>query len=287
MENEQPPLLSLVILCYRSERHINGIVQNTIDILDKANIRHELILVGNYIKGSNDRTPQIVQEIAEHHPSIKYVAKPKEGWMGWDARCGLDLAIGDYIGITDGDGQFPIWDVVPVYQKLVEEDLDIVKTFRITRGDSIRRKVISFCYNTVFNLLFPGLNSRDINSKPKIFTRNAYDKMDLKSNDWFLDAEIMIQVNRYKLKLGEVPTKFIGLSGRRSFIRLNAIFEFIKNLIVYRIHEFNYHQPKESHDDLRDRSLREYRKETAASTAEKKVDVEDSVSPEHTSSVRE
>jgi glycosyltransferase involved in cell wall biosynthesis len=158
--------------------------------------------------------------------------------MGWDMRSGLALTDGEYIAVIDGDGQMPVGDLVRVYQKIRDEDFDLVKTYRIKRGDTAWRKIISFFYNLFFHLLFPGLKARDINSKPKIFTRWAFEKFNLKSDDWFIDAEIMIQARRHKLKIGELPTVFLGLSGRRSFVKIKAIFEFIRNLIVYRIIEF-------------------------------------------------
>ena len=77
-----------------------------------------------------------------------------------------------------------------------------------------------------------------MNSKPKILTREAYARMDLTSDDWFIDAEIMIQARRLGLKVGEVPTGFLGLTGRRSFISMSAIFEFLANLARYRLREW-------------------------------------------------
>jgi len=164
-------------------------------------------------------------------------------------KSGLAMAAGKHIAIIDGDGQMPIDDLIRVYQKIRAESFDLVKTHRIERGDSAWRKTISFFYNLFFHILFPGLKARDINSKPKIFTRQAFEKFNLRSDDWFIDAEIMIQARRYKLKIGELPTVFLGLSGRRSFIKIGAIFEFIKNLIVYRLAEFtnNGKMPKERH----------------------------------------
>ena len=87
-------------------------------------------------------------------------------------------------------------------------------------------------------ILFPGIVSHDINGKPKIFTRNAYDKLKLVSDDWFIDAEIMIKARRYHFKIGEVETKFHKNSERPSFISLKANIEFLKNIVVWRIKEF-------------------------------------------------
>ena len=90
----------------------------------------------------------------------------------------------------------------------------------------------------MFKILFPSVNAWDINSKPKIMTRNIYQKMDLKSNGWFIDAEIMIQASRFKARIGEIDTVFHNNSSRASFVKPLAILEFLGNLICYRIKEF-------------------------------------------------
>ena len=86
--------------------------------------------------------------------------------------------------------------------------------------------------------LFPGLKSRDVYSKPKIFTTAALEKLNLISDDWFIEAEMMIQARRLNFKIEEIPAVFRQLEGRKSFIGLAAILEFIKNLIIFRIREF-------------------------------------------------
>ena len=104
--------------------------------------------------------------------------------MGWDMRSGLESADGNFIAVIDGDGQMPAKDIIRVYKKIKEEDLDFVKTFREERFDNFWRKTISFNYNLIFKILFPGLAAKDVNSKPKIFTRHFFDRLDLVSDDW-------------------------------------------------------------------------------------------------------
>ena len=231
--------LSIIILCYRAGESARDFVQKTLQALEASNIKnYELVLVGNYLKDLQDVTPQVVADIAANDLRIRYIAKIKEGMMGWDMRSGLGVARGRYLAVIDGDGQMPIDDIAKVYKKIKNENLDLVKTFRIQRGDSMWRKCISFIYNYVFHILFPGLHSKDINAKPKIFTREAFEKFHLTYDDWFIDAEIMIRARRLHSRIGEIPTVFIGLTGRRSFVRIGTIFEFLWNLIQYRINEF-------------------------------------------------
>ena len=194
--------------------------------------------MANYVTGSNDRTPDIAKDIASQDPRIKALTREKEGMMGWDMKSGFAMATGEVIAVTDGDGQFPLSDVAKIYTKLITENLDMAKTYRIKRGDGLYRRILSAVYNFIFSIFFPGLSCHDANSKPKIFKADVLRKMELFSDDWFIDAEIMIQARRLNLKFGEISTQFTKLDSRTSFVKPGAIIEFIINIIRFRIMEF-------------------------------------------------
>ena len=88
-------------------------------------------------------------------------------------------------------------------------------------------------YNAIFSLLF-GFKVRDINSKPKIIRRDKYELLQLESDDWFADAEIVIRARELGLKIGETPVHFSVNDNRASFVKPKAIFEFSSNLLRYR-----------------------------------------------------
>ncbi|SVA88289.1 uncharacterized protein METZ01_LOCUS141143, partial [marine metagenome] len=190
--NYPTPNLSVVVLAYRSGKNIIDFVDSLIHLLDREEPEWELILVANHFSGDDDQTPEIAKQLAESHIRIKTVTKIKKGMMGWDMKSGLEATTGKNIAVIDGDGQMPCEDVIRVYRKLVSERLELTKTYRVNREDGLYRKIISIVYNMIFKILFPGLVSRDINSKPKIMTREVYSQMSLHSNGWFVDAEIMI-----------------------------------------------------------------------------------------------
>ena len=191
------------------------------------------MLVGNYIEGSDDETPQVVKKLAEQSPNIRTVIRPKQGMMGWDMRMALDAARGTYIGVIDGDGQFPAESIIACLLKCELEDLDLTKTYRVVRDDGLYRRLISAVYNALFSLLF-GFKVRDINSKPKIIRRDKYELLQLQSDDWFADAEIVIRARELGLKIGETPVHFSINDNRGSFVKPKAIFEFTSNLLRYR-----------------------------------------------------
>jgi glycosyltransferase involved in cell wall biosynthesis len=233
-----PPALSIVVLCYGAEERVEALVAE-IQALARTLLRDwQVVLVGNYFLGSNDCTQHVVRRLALGSPTVTAIAEPKKGMMGWDARMGMAGARGDYICLVDGDGQFPVESIFRCYLTAVKHDLDLAMTYRASRSDGPLRFVLSTVYNAMFRLLFPGLGCRDVNSKPKVIRRSAYERMELRSDDWFVDAEIMLNVRRLGLRFEQIPTVFSKLEGRRSFIRFGTVVEFLVNLARHRVREF-------------------------------------------------
>ena len=232
------PEISVVVLAYRSAETISSFVDSLVDSLEKENLQWEIVLVGNYFEGKGDQTPEVINKIALQNAQIKVVTEIKKGMMGWDMKTGLQAATGKTLAVIDGDGQMPSRDVVRVYNLMKDNELDLAKTYRAKRNDGSYRKLISIVYNILFKIMFPGIKAWDMNSKPKIMKREFYEKINLESNGWFIDAEIMIFARRLDAKIGEIETIFHSIDTRPSFVKPLSILEFLFNLFVYRIREF-------------------------------------------------
>lgn len=173
--------LSVVVLCYRAEELAERFVPRLEREVEQLGVTYELVLVANYDAESRDRTPEIVRRVARDKPCMIVEAKQKKGRMGWDMRSGLEQASGKYILVIDGDGQMLVSDISTVYAIIKTGRYDLVKTFREKRFDGPYRATLSSVYNLLFKLMFhPGFSLNDINSKPKIMTREACRKMNLR-----------------------------------------------------------------------------------------------------------
>jgi hypothetical protein len=94
------PELSVVVLCYRSGGAVRSFAARISKTLLDAGIdNYQLVLVGNYVAGSGDTTPDVVRELAAGDPRIVCSAVAKQGMMGWDLRSGLALATGQYLAV--------------------------------------------------------------------------------------------------------------------------------------------------------------------------------------------
>lgn len=228
------------MLCYRSGPFAAVFAERLMQSLDATDIDYELVLVGNYLAALKDadETPAVVRALAQKHPRIVAVVKGKAGMMGWDMRSGLEAARGRAVAVIDGDGQMPPEGVVKVYRALLAGPFDLAKTYRDTRHDGLARVIMSRAYNLLTRILFPRVRVKDINSKPKAFQQPALARLKLASDDWFIDAEIIIKASHLGLSITEPPTIFLPNAKRPSFVSLRAVLEFIKNLTRYRLRIF-------------------------------------------------
>lgn len=224
---------SIVVLGYGAGNSLTPLVRKLHAILSQFKFEWEIILVGNYWPGKPDETPEVVKNLAAALPRVRCLVEPKQGMVGWDLRQGMDAAKGKYIGFIDGDGQMPLESISACLLKMEAEQLDLVKTYRVVREDGLYRRFISWTYNRLFRLLFR-FKVRDVNSNPKLFLRSKYLLLNLRSEDWFIDAEMMIKAHELGFKIGEIPMHFQELVGRQSFVKVGTLFEFLRNMFLFR-----------------------------------------------------
>lgn len=234
-ELERRPALSAVVLGYRAEEALTPIVTPLYDELVESGVDFELVLVANFHPEAPDETARVAREFAASHPHTVVLAEPKEGAMGWDMRSGLHAARGDFIVVIDGDGQNPTTDVMRIYHAHLASGAAVIKGRRSIRGDGWVRQVISTVYNVAFIVMFRARGLWDVNGKPKGITREALAQMNLESDDWFADAEIVLEARRLGLGLEEIPVRFDENRHRGSFVNWRTVVEFVRNMFARRL----------------------------------------------------
>ncbi len=235
MTGSDAPKLSAIVLCYRAEEDALRVLEPLHRDLTDQGIDFELVTVANYWEGREDRTEELVRSFATDHAGVRVVANPKRGGMGWDMRSGLAAARGALLIVIDGDEQNPIEDVARMYREMRKSGADVMKGRRVARHDPRLRHVISAVYNLVFLAVFWTRGLWDMNGKPKGLTRAAYSRMDLTADDWFADAEIVLEARRLGLTIREMPVTFRKNRVRHSFVGGPAIPEFVRNIVRFRV----------------------------------------------------
>jgi glycosyltransferase involved in cell wall biosynthesis len=241
------PHLSVVVLCYRAEDELPYVVGPLHDELAASDVPYELILVANYWGGGEDRTPEHAAAFAREHPHVTVVSRPKAGAMGWDLRSGLDVAGGSFLVYLDGDGQVSTRDALAVYRRLQETGADVAKGRREVREDGSVRTLTSIGYNLLFRLFFRTAPLWDINGQPKGLTRAAYEQLDLRTDDWFTDAEIVLKARAAGLQIVEVPVRFRPRQTSGSLVGIGTVWEFLVNMARWRLGRHEALTPSPAH----------------------------------------
>jgi glycosyltransferase involved in cell wall biosynthesis len=229
------PDLSVVCLCYRAEERLSDVAAPLWEQLEASGVAYELILVANYWPGRADATPEEARAFAAAHTGVEVIAEPKGGDMGWDFRSGLEAASGDYLVVIDGDGQVPVRYALEIYRRLVETAADVAKGRRFIREDGSVRTATSIGFNLLFRLLFRTHGLWDVNGRPKGLTRFAYEQLDLRTNDWFTDAEILLKARVLGLEVVELPVRFLSHPAEASTVGLGTVWEFVVNMARWRL----------------------------------------------------
>jgi len=231
-QQNNEPKFSVVTTCYNEQDNVENMIVNLL-----ARFRHsfpgdqfELVVVLN---GCLDKTPELARALARDNSEITLVDLAQNHGYGAGIRAGLNAARGELVGYIDGDEQVSAEDVVKVFNAAKISTAEIVKVVRVKREDGVKRLIITSGYNFLFRIFF-GSICHDINGKPKILRRTALRQLGLTSNDWFIDAEMMLAAKSLGFEIEEVPVVFKQRAGGQSNVRLATIFEFLGNMFAMR-----------------------------------------------------
>lgn len=227
------PEVSFSIPCFNEEQVLARTVRRLAHAFQRQGVSLELVAVDN---GSTDGTSRLIDElIAEGLPVVKVHLESNQGYGGGILR-GLAACRGRFVGYLHADGQVEPEDVFRVYDVAASAPGPaLVQVNRRCRLDGVKRRMVTFCYNLLINMLFGGLGTSDVNGSPKIVRRDDVERMRIQSRDWFFDAEMMIRAKRLGLPVIEVNVLSQARLGGQSHVNAAARREFLVNLVRWRL----------------------------------------------------
>ncbi|MEG0240041.1 glycosyltransferase family 2 protein [Anaerorhabdus sp.] len=124
-------LLSIVVPCYNEMETVSIFYRETTKVLDKMDMKYEIIFVND---GSKDNTLFELQKLYEEHKDVVRVIDFSRNF-GKEAGllAGLEYAKGDYITVMDVDLQDPPEFLPVMFKTMAEKNVDIVGTRRVSR----------------------------------------------------------------------------------------------------------------------------------------------------------
>lgn len=219
--------LSLVLPVHNEEDIIEKVTDEVIIALNKLKIRYEVILVEN---GSSDNSLAVIKKLSKNNKAVKWLVAEKG--YGSAVIAGLNSAKGKFLGYMPSDGQVDLKILSKLWNSTKKNQFDLLKVKRVTR-ENLSRSIVSYSFSTIIFLLF-GTRYIDVNGSPRIFKKEYFDILSLRSKDSFIDAELLIKASKLKWKIKELPMENIDRYGGKSTRSLKTFMEFFKNIFNYR-----------------------------------------------------
>ena len=190
--------LSVIFPAFNEQANIVHTVEKAIGILPEVAEAWEIIVVND---GSQDETGRICDGLADRYPEVRVVHHTANRGYGAALKSGILEAQYNLIFFSDSDAQF---DLNELPQFVVwAEDYDIVAGYRGKRRDPIHRIVNAWGWNILVRSLL-GLRIRDIDCAFKVFRREVFERIQIRSVGAMVNTEILAQALRFGMRIKEV-----------------------------------------------------------------------------------
>jgi len=228
----QAPTLSVVVPAYNEQATIAESMIRLRNVLDKAEISHEIIVVSD---GSTDHTVRVLNGLSI--PDLQVVANQVNMGKGAALRTGTQRALGEYLAFLDADLDLHPEALLGLLALLESTKADGAIGSKI-HPDSVvhypfARRIMSSAYRYLIRLAFD-LRVSDTQTGLKVFKRlKVIETIDLvETNGFGFDLELLVRLHNDGLHIIEGP---IMLDFQfESTVRLNAIGTMFRDLFRLR-----------------------------------------------------
>jgi len=164
------PELSIVIPFFNEEESIRRVCEELYQVLSTEECPPwEVIMVDD---GSKDRTPQIMDEIADAFDNFRALHLIPNSGQSAALEAGFYAAAGKIIATLDGDGQNDPLDILRLLKILNSNRVDMVCGIREKRTDSFIRRISSRIANRVRSAILED-NITDVGCSLRVFRHDC------------------------------------------------------------------------------------------------------------------
>lgn len=193
----------------------------------------EVIIVND---ASTDKSGEIVDRLALIHDEVKVVHHKTNRKLGGALKSGFAAASKEFILYIDSDLPIKMDDILLATPLL--KDADVVIGWRKSRAESKKREIISFIYNRMIRFLFD-LHVKDVNFAFKLFKRSFYDNMLITSEGSFIDAELLLELQRAGAIIKEIGMDYYPrVAGLSTLASNSVIFKILSEMYSYKVEAY-------------------------------------------------
>ncbi|MFA9504405.1 glycosyltransferase family 2 protein [Natrinema sp. H-ect1] len=226
-DSEQTPALSIVMPTLNEEAGIAECIGRAKTAINDLGMTAEILLSDS----STDRTPEIGRDLG----AIVY--EPDQPGYGYAYRYAFDRARGEYIVMGDADTTYDFEQIPRLLAHLQEYDADMVMGSRL-EGE-IKPGAMPSLHQYVGNPLltkflnaFYGAGVSDAHSGFRIFTREAYETMDLETTGMEFASEMIMEAGAKDLDIVETPIVYHEREGEETLDSFSDGWRHVRFMLV-------------------------------------------------------
>jgi glycosyltransferase involved in cell wall biosynthesis len=215
-----PPSISVVFPMYNEEAYLARAVAAALEVLETISPDHEIIIVDD---ASTDRTGELADALARADPRVKVLHNERNRQLGGTLRAGYAAATKDLILYTDADLPFDFREVARGVRLLDYHQADVLAAYRFDRtSEGPLRTLYTLAYSALIRTLFH-LRYRDVNFSFKLFRRSLLDRVVLKSEGSFIDAEFLVRAKKAGASIIQIGVDYFPRSRGNSTLASPAV----------------------------------------------------------------
>ena len=224
-----PPVVSVVLPCLDEADGVGRCVEKATAALHDMGIAGEVLVVDN---GSTDGSAEIAARAG-----ARVIHERRRGYGAAYLR-GFQEARGRVIVMADADDSYDLLDIARFVEPLTHGGVDMVMGSRL-KGN-ILSGAMPWTHRWIGNPILSGMlrlffhtRVSDAHCGMRSFTRQAYERMELRTQGMEFASEIVVNALREGLRIREVPITYYPREGVSKLSGLRDAWRHVRFMLIY------------------------------------------------------